>query len=287
MYNHTPVNPWFSPISGPACPHVHMLWLDGVKSLLMRINVYGKKPRIPPTTQAVQCSITWMFTWCVLSRAHFHLWERLQPCPFPQSGLQTNCCSLMNMHVLLAHAPLVFKFQDQALNLCGWIPDWTELWGRTWAELQSEYLHIIIEFRLKHDRFIKLLLLKPVYNIHCLFNKDIQQRNMESLGEMIPFAKEMLNQRPSKHMLKIYMLGSSLALLGLVGGLVETLLMPFVEQQMVTEPPAWFMGENQQRWNPELSHVAVLDMHTPLDIMVASTHLPAGQRNSANRLHAS
>uniref|UniRef100_A0A3B5KQB8 G0/G1 switch 2 n=1 Tax=Takifugu rubripes TaxID=31033 RepID=A0A3B5KQB8_TAKRU len=42
---------------------------------------------------------------------------------------------------------------------------------------------------------------------------------MESFGEMIPFAKEMLNQRPSRHMLKIYMLGSSLALLGLLGAL--------------------------------------------------------------------
>lgn len=103
---------------------------------------------------------------------------------------------------------------------------------------------------------------------------------MESLGEMIPFAKEMLNQRPSRHMLKIYMLGSSLALLGLVGGLVETLLLPFVERQMVAEP-------RQQRWNLDWAHPAALDMPKPLVIKVASTHLPAGQRSSANRLHAS
>lgn len=50
----------------------------------------------------------------------------------------------MNMHALPAHAPLVFKFQDQALNLCCWIPDWTELGGTTGAELPSEYLHVII-----------------------------------------------------------------------------------------------------------------------------------------------
>lgn len=122
-----------------------------------------------------------------------------------------------------------------------------------------------------------------VYNIHC----PIQQHSMESFGEMIPFAKEMLNQRPSRHMLKIYMLGSSLAVLGLLGALVEALLLPFVEQRFVTEPPAESSGEKQQRWKPELAHPAVMDTHKPQGIKVASTHRPAGRRGSANRLHAS
>lgn len=121
-----------------------------------------------------------------------------------------------------------------------------------------------------------------MYKIHFVSNKNIQLHKMESFGEMIPFAKEMLNQRPSRNMLKIYMLGSSLALLGLVGGLVETLLLPFVERQMVAEPPAELRGERHQRWNLDLAHPAAMDM-----IKVASTHLPAGQRSSANRLHAS
>lgn len=110
---------------------------------------------------------------------------------------------------------------------------------------------------------------------------------MESFGEMIPFAKEMLNQRPSRHMLKIYMLGSSLALLGLLGALVEALLLPFVERRFVTEPPAESSGEKQQRWKSELAHPAVMDMHKPQGIKLASTHRPAGRRGSANRLHAS
>lgn len=126
-----------------------------------------------------------------------------------------------------------------------------------------------------------------VCNIHRLFHRDIKQPNMESLGEVIPFAKEMLNQRPSKHMLKIYMLGSSLALLGLVGGLVKTLLLPFVEQQIVTEPPAELIWEKQQRRNPELANPAVMDMQEPFVPKAASTRLPAGQRSAANRLHAS
>uniref|UniRef100_A0A3Q3R5V2 Uncharacterized protein n=1 Tax=Monopterus albus TaxID=43700 RepID=A0A3Q3R5V2_MONAL len=33
---------------------------------------------------------------------------------------------------------------------------------------------------------------------------------MDTIGEIIPFAKEMLNQRPNRNMLKIYMLGSTL-----------------------------------------------------------------------------
>lgn len=110
---------------------------------------------------------------------------------------------------------------------------------------------------------------------------------MEAFGEMIPFAKEMLNQRPSRHMLKIYMLGSSLALLGLLGALVEALRLPFVEQRFVTEPPAESSGEQQQMWRSELAHPAVMDMQKPLVIKVASTHRPAGRGGSANRLHAS
>lgn len=123
-----------------------------------------------------------------------------------------------------------------------------------------------------------------VYNIHC----HIQQHRMESFGEMIPFAKEMLNQRPSRHMLKIYMLGSSLALLGLLGALVEALLLPFVEQRFVTEPPAESGREQQQRWKPEWAHPAVMDVHYDMHARkVAVTHRPAGRGGSANRLHAS
>lgn len=74
MYNHADIIPWFSPISGPDCPHSHTLWLAGVETLLMRINVYGKEPRNPATAHAVQCSGLWMFTWCVTSHAQLRLW---------------------------------------------------------------------------------------------------------------------------------------------------------------------------------------------------------------------
>uniref|UniRef100_A0A3Q2PIF1 G0/G1 switch 2 n=1 Tax=Fundulus heteroclitus TaxID=8078 RepID=A0A3Q2PIF1_FUNHE len=42
---------------------------------------------------------------------------------------------------------------------------------------------------------------------------------MDSISDIIPFAKDMLRQRPTRSMLKIYMLGSTLAVLGMVGGM--------------------------------------------------------------------
>uniref|UniRef100_A0A672YPJ2 G0/G1 switch 2 n=1 Tax=Sphaeramia orbicularis TaxID=375764 RepID=A0A672YPJ2_9TELE len=83
---------------------------------------------------------------------------------------------------------------------------------------------------------------------------------METIGEIIPFAKEILNQKPSRGMLKIYMFGTTLAMLGLVGGLMETVCQQFAEDD-------------------------VADVHTPL---VDATHLMVTRRrSSANRLHAS
>lgn len=50
---------------------------------------------------------------------------------------------------------------------------------------------------------------------------------METVHELIPFAKEMLSQKPSRKMVKLYMLGSVLAFFGVVIGLVETVCSPF------------------------------------------------------------
>ncbi|NWZ70549.1 G0S2 protein, partial [Acrocephalus arundinaceus] len=50
---------------------------------------------------------------------------------------------------------------------------------------------------------------------------------METMHELIPFAKEMLSQKPNRKMVKLYMLGSVLAFFGVVIGLVETVCSPF------------------------------------------------------------
>ncbi|NXD43300.1 G0S2 protein, partial [Copsychus sechellarum] len=53
---------------------------------------------------------------------------------------------------------------------------------------------------------------------------------METMHELIPFAKEMLSQKPNRKMVKLYVLGSVLAFFGVVIGLVETVCSPFSSQ---------------------------------------------------------
>ncbi|KAM6311031.1 G0/G1 switch protein 2 [Podargus strigoides] len=58
---------------------------------------------------------------------------------------------------------------------------------------------------------------------------------METMHELIPFAKEMLSQKPNRKMVKLYMLGSVLAFFGVVIGLVETVCSPFTSQGRLEE----------------------------------------------------
>ncbi|GLD50470.1 G0/G1 switch protein 2-like protein [Lates japonicus] len=104
----------------------------------------------------------------------------------------------------------------------------------------------------------------------------------------------MLNQRPNRGMLKIYMLGSTLAMLGLVGGLVETIFLPFVEQETIEDTPVELMMEKKKEKKQVLkSHTTlvcpeVVDVLETVVIENKAKHLvTAGQRSSANRLHAS
>ncbi|XP_022618975.1 G0/G1 switch protein 2-like [Seriola dumerili] len=117
---------------------------------------------------------------------------------------------------------------------------------------------------------------------------------METIGEIIPFAKEMLNQRPNRGMVKIYMLGSTLAMLGMIGGLVETILLPFVEQEPVEDTLVELSKEKRKKRKQVLkSHTTVIcpeviDVVETVVIEAKAKHLvTAGQRSSANRLYAS
>ena len=118
---------------------------------------------------------------------------------------------------------------------------------------------------------------------------------METIGEIIPFAKEMLNQRPSRGMLKIYMLGSTLAMLGAVGGLVETVLLPFAEQDTVEDALAELIKEEKKREKKHVvkSHTTLVhpeaeDVLEAEAIEIKAKHpVNAGRRSSTIRLHAS
>lgn len=133
-----------------------------------------------------------------------------------------------------------------------------------------------------------------VYDFSSSFSRHVKP-NMETIGEIIPFAKEMLNQRPSRGMLKIYVLGSTLAMLGVVGGLVETVLLPFTEQETVEDMPAEQIREEEEKEKKQavksqstLVHPEVVNVPESVVIEVKAKHLvTAGLRSSANRLHAS
>lgn len=133
-----------------------------------------------------------------------------------------------------------------------------------------------------------------VYDFSSSFSRHVKP-NMETIGEIIPFAKEMLNQRPSRGMLKIYVLGSTLAMLGVVGGLVETVLLPFTEQETVEDVPAEQIREEEEKEKKQavksqstLVHPEVVNVPESVVIEVKAKHLvTAGLRSSANRLHAS
>ncbi|NXU47607.1 G0S2 protein, partial [Turnix velox] len=58
---------------------------------------------------------------------------------------------------------------------------------------------------------------------------------METMHELIPFAKEMLSQKPNRKMVKLYMLGSVLAFFGVVIGVVETVCSPFTSEGRLEE----------------------------------------------------
>ncbi|NXO09216.1 G0S2 protein, partial [Oriolus oriolus] len=58
---------------------------------------------------------------------------------------------------------------------------------------------------------------------------------METMHELIPFAKEMLSQKPNRKMVKLYVLGSVLAFFGVVIGLVETVCSPFSSEGRIEE----------------------------------------------------
>ncbi|XP_029292135.1 G0/G1 switch protein 2 [Cottoperca gobio] len=116
---------------------------------------------------------------------------------------------------------------------------------------------------------------------------------METIGEIIPFAKEMLNQRPSRGMLKVYMLGSTMVMLGVVGGLMETVFLPFVKHETVEDAPEELIGEKNKKEKKQVlkSHTTLVcpevEGAAELMIEVKAKHLVIARQRSSNRLHAS
>ncbi|MBN3276959.1 G0S2 protein, partial [Polyodon spathula] len=108
---------------------------------------------------------------------------------------------------------------------------------------------------------------------------------MQTMQELIPFAKEMLSQKPNRKMVKVYLVGTVLAFFGVVIGLVETVCHPFSSEEPLEEDAA-HLAEHQRRAAEEHRRLreVILEKEKAFSRKQLAT---TGQRNTANRLHAS
>lgn len=128
---------------------------------------------------------------------------------------------------------------------------------------------------------------------------------MENTQELIPFVKEMLRQKPSRNLLKVYLLGSVLAVLGTAVALLETVCHPFssgepmdaemllilAKQQRDAEAETQFsLGgqvEGEEEEEDKKEEVRIQESQTETQNLKPSKTHGLGQRSTANRLHAS
>ncbi|XP_054883089.1 G0/G1 switch protein 2-like [Poeciliopsis prolifica] len=128
---------------------------------------------------------------------------------------------------------------------------------------------------------------------------------METMQELIPFAKEMLRQRANRKLLKVYLLGSVLAVLGTAIGLVETLCQPFSsgepldaemflmlaleqrEAEAVAQAQPTLKAGGQEEEEEEQEEELVLESQANTQNLTPAKSHRLSQRNLANRLHAS
>lgn len=106
---------------------------------------------------------------------------------------------------------------------------------------------------------------------------------METMQELIPFAKEMLSQKPNRKMVKMYMLGSMLAFAGVVIGLVETVCSPFTSEGKLEEEEA---EEEKKKESASLAEEAVV-LPKKEEVVFEKSKQAVAQRNSVNRHRAS
>ncbi|PKU37546.1 g0 g1 switch protein 2 [Limosa lapponica baueri] len=84
-------------------------------------------------------------------------------------------------------------------------------------------------------------------------------KKMETMHELIPFAKEMLSQKPNRKMVKLYMLGSVLAFFGVVIGLVETVCSPFTSEGRLEEEEEKKPAPTREQMLPQKQEDLILD----------------------------
>ncbi|XP_030230884.1 G0/G1 switch protein 2 [Gadus morhua] len=127
---------------------------------------------------------------------------------------------------------------------------------------------------------------------------------METVQELVPFVREMLSQKPNRGMLKVYLLGTVVAVVGTVVGtvvgLVDTVCHPFSgEGPDDAEMAMLMLGESRRRTiaglpvkrrgreqQEEVQGGTCLETDKTAAAL-SKTHGPQALRTAANRLHAS
>ncbi|XP_075996350.1 G0/G1 switch protein 2 [Genypterus blacodes] len=112
---------------------------------------------------------------------------------------------------------------------------------------------------------------------------------MDSMQDFIPFARELLSQRPSRGLLKVYLLGSVLAALGTLVALVEAACQPFSSDLNMDADMILVFPRDQrtvQRQSAAEEEEEGLDGVTTQKSLFSKTS-GRSQRSLANRLHAS
>ncbi|XP_068508492.1 G0/G1 switch protein 2 [Syngnathus scovelli] len=114
---------------------------------------------------------------------------------------------------------------------------------------------------------------------------------MESTQELVVFAKEMLRQKPSRHLLKVYLIGSVFALVGTVMGLLEMASRPFSSEEPADTEMLLGMPEEPRTVasvTPRKVQVWPKKEEREQDTIQSMTFTKLqGERGLSNRLHAS
>ncbi|XP_048859024.1 G0/G1 switch protein 2-like [Brienomyrus brachyistius] len=134
-----------------------------------------------------------------------------------------------------------------------------------------------------------LLITNVVYCSAFGYSRSSNLKEMETVHEFVPFAKEILSQKPNRGLVKVFLLGSVLALFGVAAGVLETVCQPFCVQDPADEGLVQLSALERRMTELEIvsrraEAAAALDEENEHK---AKHQAANGRRNSANRLHAS
>ncbi|XP_037680726.1 G0/G1 switch protein 2 [Choloepus didactylus] len=103
---------------------------------------------------------------------------------------------------------------------------------------------------------------------------------METIQELIPLAKEMMAQKLSGKLVKLYVVGGVLAFFGVVLGLVETVCSPFTAASRLRDEEAALASLQAAREQETLRKQALMERGKKQEAVPLSRAL-------SNRQHAS